>query len=97
MLWKPGIGGENNCQVIVELSRQHPFYEKIYKKLEVGSDAVVILDAFFLNMAMAEMGINCDDNKYAKIFEKLRQSVSHQLENFIDLELDEDDEDDESL
>lgn len=43
------------------------------------------------------MGINCDDNKYAKIFEKLRQSVSHQLENFIDLELDEDDEDDESL
>lgn len=65
MLWKPGIGGENNCQVIVELSRQHPFmkrYIKIGSWLRRGCN----LDAFFLNMAMAEMGINCDDNKYAK-------------------------------
>ena len=79
------------------MSRQHPFYEKVYKKLEDGCDAVVILDALFLNMAMAEMGINCGDSKYEKIFAKLRQSVSHQLENFIDLEMDDEDYDDENL
>lgn len=97
MLWEPSIGGENSCQVVVHISRQHPFYEKVYKKLEDGCDAVVILDAFFLNLAMAEMGINCGDNKYEKIFGKLRQSVSHQLENFIDLELDDEDELDEGI
>ena len=93
MLWKPIIGGENNCQVMVTLSRTHPFYSKVYKKLESGSDAVVILDALFLSLSLAEMGIDCDDNKYAKIFAKLRQSVSHQLENFIDLELDDEEDD----
>lgn len=98
MLWGPAIGGENSCQVVVHISRQHPFYEKVYKKLEDGCDAVVILDALFLNLAMAEMGINCGDTKYEKIFAKLRQSVSHQLENFIDLELDDEgDESDENL
>ena len=97
MLWAPNIGGENSSQVVVHLSRQHPFYEKVYKKLEDGCDAVVILDALFLNMAMAEMGINCGDSKYEKIFAKLRQSVSHQLENFIDLEMDDEDYDDENL
>ena len=34
MLWAPNIGGENSSQVVVHLSRQHPFYEKVYKKLE---------------------------------------------------------------
>lgn len=93
MLWKPSIGDDDSNKVIVLLSRSHPFYTKIYQKLVPGSDAVVILDALFLNMAMAEMGISAVDvSKLAKIFKRLRQSVSYQLSNFIDLEIESEEE-----
>ncbi len=93
MLWKPSIGDDDSNKVIVLLSRAHPFYTKIYQKLVPGSDAVVVLDALFLNMAMAEMGISSlDVSKLAKIFKRLRQSVSYQLSNFIDLEIESDEE-----
>lgn len=41
-LWKPGIDIHNDCEVIVYLSRAHPFYEHIYGKLDSGDDAIVI-------------------------------------------------------
>ena len=31
MLWKPGIGGKNGSDVVVYISRSHPFYQYIYK------------------------------------------------------------------
>ena len=61
MLWKPGIGGKNGSDVVVYISRSHPFYQYIYKELEAGEDALVILDALFLNLSMAEVSINATD------------------------------------
>ena len=93
MLWKPSIGDDDSNKVIVLLSRAHPFYTKIYQKLVPGSDAVLFLYSLFLNMAMAEMGISSlDVSKLAKIFKRLRQSVSYQLSNFIDLKIESDEE-----
>lgn len=76
MLWKPGIGGKNGSDVVVYISRSHPFYQYIYKELEAGEDALVILDALFLNLSMAEVSINATDRLLVKIFDKLRSSVS---------------------
>lgn len=93
ILWKPDISDNDDAKVIVLLSRSHPFYTQIYQKLTPGSDAVAVLDALFLNMAMAEMGITCADiTKLSKIFKSLRQSVSYQLSNFIDFNIDGDEE-----
>lgn len=93
MLWKPSIGDDDFHKVIVLLSRAHPFYTQIYQHLVPGSDAVVVLDALFLNLAMAEMGISSVDvSKLAKVFKRLRQSVSYQLSNFIDLQIESDEE-----
>jgi len=87
MLWKPGIDVENNCDVVVYLSKSHPFYEHIYKKLEAGNDALVILDALFLNLAMAETSIMAIDKEHQKMFEQLRTTASYQLSKFIEVAL----------
>lgn len=89
MLWKPGIGGKNGSEVVVYISRSHPFYQYIYKDLEAGEDALVILDALFLNLSMAEASINATDRMLVKIFDKLRSSASLQLSRFIEVRLDE--------
>lgn len=88
MLWKPGIGGKNGSDVVVYISRSHPFYQYIYKELEAGEDALVILDALFLNLSMAEVSINATDRLLVKIFDKLRSSASLQLSRFIEVRLD---------
>ena len=88
MLWKPGIGGKNGSEVVVYISRSHPFYQYIYKDLEAGEDALVILDALFLNLSMAEASINATDRMLVKIFDKLRSSASLQLSKFIEVRLD---------
>lgn len=88
MLWKPGIGGKNGSEVIVYISRSHPFYQYIYKDLEAGEDTLVILDALFLNLSMAEASINATDRLLVKIFDKLRSSASLQLSRFIEVRLD---------
>lgn len=88
MLWKPGIGGKSGSEVIVYISRSHPFYQYIYKDLEAGEDALVILDALFLNLSMAEASINATDKMLVKIFDKLRSSASLQLSRFIEVRLD---------
>ena len=94
ILWMPDItDNDDENKVIVLLSRSHPFYSKIYNKLTPGSDAVAVLDALFLNMAMAELGISCSDvKKLSQVFKSLRQSVSFQLSNFIDINIDDEEE-----
>lgn len=87
MLWKPGIDIENDCDVVVYLSKTHPFYEHVYKKLESGDDALVILDALFLNLAMAETSLITIDKEYQKMFEQLRITASYQLSKFIEVTL----------
>lgn len=95
LLWSPSISQDGKSQVIVLLSRSHPFYTNIYQKLTPGSDTVVILDALFLSMAMSEMSISCaDTSRLPKLFKKLCQSVSIQLSNIIDLSVDIDEETD---
>lgn len=98
LLWKPGISEDGKSNVIVCISRLHPFYTEIYQNLEPGSDAVVILDALFLCMAMSELGISAvDTTKMPKVFKMLRQTVSTQLSNIIDISVDsEEDIDNES-
>lgn len=88
MLWKPGIGGKNGAEVVVYISRSHPFYQYIYKNLEAGEDALVILDALFLNLSMAEASINATDRMLIRVFNKLRSSASLQLSRFIEVRLD---------
>lgn len=88
MLWKPGIGGKNGSDVVVYISRSHPFYQYIYKDLEAGEDTLVILDALFLNLSMAEASINATDRLLVKVFDKLRSSASLQLSRFIEVRLD---------
>lgn len=88
MLWKPGIGGRNGSEVVVYISRLHPFYKYIYKDLEAGEDTLVILDALFLNLSMAEASINATDRELIKIFNQLRSSASLQLSRFIEVRLD---------
>jgi len=87
LLWKPGIDFDNNCEVVVYLSKSHPFYEYIYKKLEAGDDALVILDALFLNLAMAETSILAINKEHQKMFEQLRTTASYQLSKFIEVAL----------
>ena len=89
MLWKPGIGGRNSSEVIVYISRSHPFYQYIYKDLDAGEDALVILDALFLNLSMAEVSINAADRELVRMFDKLRSSASLQLSRFIEAKLNE--------
>lgn len=89
MLWKPGIGGRNGSEVVVYISRSHPFYQYIYKDLEAGEDTLVILDALFLNLSMAEASINATDRMLVRMFDKLRSSASLQLSRFIEVRLDE--------
>jgi hypothetical protein len=86
-LWKPDIDLEQNCDVIVYISRSHPFYEHIYKKLEAGDDALVILDALFLNLSMAEISIVATDKGLSKMFEILRTTTSIQLSKFIEVNM----------
>jgi hypothetical protein len=86
-LWKPDIDIEQNCDVVVYISRNHPFYEYIYKKLEAGDDALVILDALFLNLSMAEISIVATNKDLSKVFEKLRASTSYQLSQFIEVNI----------
>lgn len=93
LLWKPGLSEDGKSQVIVLLSRTHPFYIDVYQKLVPGSDTVVILDALFLCLAMSEISISsADTSKLPKLFKKLCQSVSIQLSNIIDLSVDSDEE-----
>lgn len=93
LLWEPNISDDGNSNVIVCLSRSHPFYSGIYQKLMPGSDAVVALDALFLCMAMSEMTISSvDTKKLSKLFKTLRQTVSSQLSNIIDLCIDSDED-----
>jgi hypothetical protein len=86
-LWKPGIDEDQNCDVIVYISRSHPFYEHIYKKLDAGDDALVILDALFLNLSMAELSIVATDTALTKMFETLRATASYQLSKFIEVNM----------
>lgn len=96
LLWRPSLSTDGKSKVIVLLSRSHPFYTSIYQKLAPGSDAVVILDALFLSLAMSEMGISSADTvRLPKIFKRLCQSVSIQLSNIIDLSVDIDEENDD--
>ena len=92
LLWEPYVGNEDSDDVCVALSREHSFYDKIYKELVPGSDAVVLLDAFFLSLAMAEIGISATDKKLSKVFKRLRLTVSGYLNDFTELQLDDDDE-----
>ena len=86
-LWKPDIDVDQDCDVIVYISRSHPFYEHIYKKLEAGDDALVILDALFLNLSMAEISIVATNKDLAKMFEILRTTTSIQLSKFIEVNM----------
>jgi len=85
-LWKPDL--DDNGDVVVYISRSHPFYEHIYKKLETGDDALVILDALFLNLSMSEMSIVATDTSLEKMFGLLRTTTSVQLSRFIEVSLD---------
>ena len=99
LLWQPYTKDDGTSETIVLLSREHPFYSKIYRYLEPGSDAIVILDALFLSMAMSELGISATDgSSFARVFKRLRQSVSFQLTNLCDIIIDSEieDEDDEA-
>jgi hypothetical protein len=86
-LWQPNIDENNNCDVVVYLSRRHPFYEHIYQKLETGDDTAVILDALFLNLSMAEVGIIASNRELNRAFELLRATTSYQLSRFIEANL----------
>ena len=92
LLWEPYVGNADSDDVCVALSREHSFYDKIYKELVPGSDAVVLLDALFLSLAMAEIGISATDKKLSKVFKRLRLTVSGYLNDFTELQLDDEDE-----
>ncbi|WP_020375130.1 ATP-binding protein [Sulfobacillus thermosulfidooxidans] len=90
-LWKPDLDTvDGKTSVIVYLSRSHPFYQYLYDRLEPGSDAVVSLDALFLNMAMAEMSIVASADNLVTAFAKLRNRTGYQLSDFIESKLPDD-------
>ncbi|PYG86596.1 histidine kinase/DNA gyrase B/HSP90-like ATPase [Ruminiclostridium sufflavum DSM 19573] len=90
LLWEPYVGNKESDDVCVALSREHSFYDKIYKELTPGSDEVVLLDAFFLSLAMAEIGISATNRQLSKVFKRLRLTVSGYLNDFTELQLDDD-------
>lgn len=94
MLWEPMYSSELGTYVV--LSREHPFYKRIYSKLEPGTDEVVILDAFFLALASAEVNIGAIQKDKSRLFEKLRATVSQNLEYFLDFDFEESEDEDES-
>ena len=53
---------------------------------------MVLLDALFLSLAMAEIGISATDKKLSKVFKRLRLTVSGYLNDFTELQLDDEDE-----
>jgi len=89
-LWEPVTDDEG--KTIVLISKSHPFYGYVYKKLDAGGDALVILDALFLNLSMAELSIAATNKSLIKNFETLRISASAQLSRFIEANMDDDDE-----
>lgn len=93
MLWAPAYS--SSLGTVVLLSRQHPFYDRIYSKLEPGCDEVVILDALFLALASAEQNILLLDKDkeelFVKLFKKMRATVSQNLEIFLDFDFEEED------
>lgn len=95
MLWEPAYTSTEGT--IVVLSRQHPFYDRVYSKLEPNSDEVVILDALFLALASAEQNILLLDKEkedlFVKLFKKMRATVSQNLETFLDFDFDGDEDD----
>lgn len=95
MLWEPAYTSTEGT--IVVLSRQHPFYDRVYSKLEPNSDEVVILDALFLALASAEQNILLLDKEkedlFVKLFKKMRATGSQNLETFLDFDFDGDEDD----